>query len=133
MKTEGLDWCNQEISYYETNRSTKEQINGLSGTTYNLEDGKITKTNKESYTFSDLAAGYYLVYVTGGKEIQSSLVTVDADTTTVDLKTEAPSITKTANKETAEITSKKNMRGARHMENISCAFKGAGFRYLKER
>ena len=50
-----------------------------------------------------LAAGYYLVYVTGGKEIQSSLVTVDATTNTVNLKTEAPSITKTANKETAEI------------------------------
>ena len=56
-----------------------------------------------SYTFNDLAAGYYLVYVTGGKDIQSSLVTVDAPTNTVNLKTEAPSITKTANKETAEI------------------------------
>ena len=56
-----------------------------------------------SYTFNDLAAGYYLVYVTGGKEIQSSLVTVDETTTTVNLKTEAPSITKTADKETAEI------------------------------
>ena len=49
-----------------------------------------------SYTFNDLAAGYYLVYVTGGKEIQSSLVTVDETTTTVILKTEASSITKTA-------------------------------------
>lgn len=59
--------------------------------------------SKTAYTFSNLAAGYYLVYVTGGKEIQSSLVTVDADTNTVNLKTEAPSITKTADKETAEI------------------------------
>ena len=58
--------------------------------------------SKTAYTFSNLAAGYYLVYVTGGKEIQSSLVTVDA-TNSVNLKTEAPSITKTANKETAEI------------------------------
>ena len=64
---------------------------------------KITEENKTSYTFNNLAAGYYLVYVTGGKEIQSSLVTVDAPTNTVKLKTEAPSITKTANKETAEI------------------------------
>lgn len=64
---------------------------------------KITEENKTSYTFNNLAAGYYLVYVTGGKEIQSSLVTVDADTNSVNLKTEAPSITKTANKETAEI------------------------------
>ena len=65
--------------------------------------GKIKEENKISYTFNDLAAGYYLVYVTGGKDIQSSLVTVDAPTNTVNLKTEAPSITKTANKETAEI------------------------------
>ena len=64
--------------------------------------GKITES-KTSYEFTGLDAGYYLVYVTGGKEIQSSLVTVDATTTTVNLKTEAPSITKTANKETAGI------------------------------
>lgn len=64
--------------------------------------GKITES-KASYEFAGLDAGYYLVYVTGGKDIQSSLVTVDATTNTVNLKTEAPSITKTANKETAEI------------------------------
>ena len=64
--------------------------------------GKIEES-KTSYEFTGLDAGYYLVYVTGGKEIQSSLVTVDATTTTVNLKTEAPSITKTADKETAEI------------------------------
>ena len=49
-----------------------------------------------SYKFTGLDAGYYLVYVTGGKEIQSSLVTVDKNTNTVNLKTEAPSITKKA-------------------------------------
>ena len=65
--------------------------------------GKITEENKTSYTFNNLAAGYYLVYVTGGKEIQSSLVTVDETTNTVNLKTEAPSIEKTANKETVNI------------------------------
>lgn len=65
--------------------------------------GKITEENKISYTFDNLADGYYLVYVTGGKEIQSSLVTVDATTNTVNLKTEAPSITKTADKETVSI------------------------------
>lgn len=65
--------------------------------------GKITEENKISYTFNNLADGYYLVYVTGGKEIQSSLVTVDATTNTVNLKTEAPSITKTADKETVSI------------------------------
>lgn len=62
---------------------------------------KITDS-KTSYEFTDLKSGYYLVYVTGGKEIQSSLVTVDGETT-VSLKTEAPSITKTADKETVSI------------------------------
>ena len=65
--------------------------------------GKITEENKTSYTFKNLAAGYYLVYVTGGKEIQSSLVTVDSTTSTVNLKTEAPSITKKADKDTVSI------------------------------
>lgn len=66
--------------------------------------GKITEdSNKTSYTFNNLTAGYYLVYVTGGKAIQSSLVTVDETTNTVNLKTEAPSIEKTANKETVNI------------------------------
>ncbi|RKQ30205.1 MULTISPECIES: SpaH/EbpB family LPXTG-anchored major pilin [Clostridia] len=65
--------------------------------------GKIAEENKTSYTFNNLAAGYYLVYVTGGKEIQSSLVTVDETTTTVNLKTEAPSIEKTADKATVNI------------------------------
>ena len=63
---------------------------------------KITES-KTSYDFTGLDAGYYLVYVTGSKEIQSSLVTVDETTNTVNLKTEAPSITKTADKATAEI------------------------------
>ena len=64
---------------------------------------KITEENTTSYTFDNLAAGYYLVYVTGGKEIQSSLVTVDETTNTVNLKTEAPSIEKTADKTTVNI------------------------------
>lgn len=56
-----------------------------------------------SYKFTGLDAGYYLVYVTGGKEIQSSLVTVDADTTKVNLKSETPSIEKKTDKETVSI------------------------------
>ena len=58
--------------------------------------GKITSAVKE-YTFTDLDYGYYLVYQTGTKELQSSLVSVDkAGETEVDLKGEAPSITKDA-------------------------------------
>lgn len=64
--------------------------------------GKIG-TSKNSYEFKNLKPGYYLVYVTGGKEIQSSLVTVEKETNTVNLKTEAPSITKTANTDTVSI------------------------------
>lgn len=94
-----------------SNNSTEVQNFANNFTTYALKNSlkatatsnKITEENKTSYTFNNLAAGYYLVYVTGGKEIQSSLVTVDATTTEVNLKTEAPSITKTADKETAEI------------------------------
>lgn len=64
--------------------------------------GKISGENTTSFAFNELGKGYYLVYVTGGKEIQSSLVTVDG-TTEVSLKTEAPSIKKTADKDTVSI------------------------------
>ena len=64
---------------------------------------KISGANTTSHEFTGLDAGYYLVYVTGGKEIQSSLVTVDATNKKVELKTEAPSIEKTANQTTVNI------------------------------
>ena len=93
-----------------SNDSTEVQKFANDFTTYALKNSlaatatssKITES-QTSYYFTGLDAGYYLVYVTGGKEIQSSLVTVDETTTTVNLKTEAPSITKTADKATAEI------------------------------
>lgn len=55
------------------------------------------------YKFTGLDYGYYLVYQSGTKEIQSSLVSVDAQEETVNLKGEAPSIDKTADAETVEI------------------------------
>ncbi len=64
--------------------------------------GKITGENTTSYNFNELAKGYYLVYVTGGIEIQSSLVTADGEKE-VSLKTEAPSITKKADEDTVSI------------------------------
>lgn len=68
-----------------------------------IDSGKITES-KTSYKFNNLGAGYYLVYVTGGKEIQSSLVTVEkGKDNTVNLKTTAPSIGKTADKGTVSI------------------------------
>ena len=81
---------------FTTNALTKSPK--LNATTDSGKLGDVT-----SYKFTGLDAGYYLVYVTGGKEIQSSLVTVDADTTTVNLKSETPSIEKKADKETVSI------------------------------
>lgn len=58
---------------------------------------KKIETAATYYTFDNLDYGYYLVYQTGTKELQSSLVSVDeAGETEVDLKGEAPSITKDA-------------------------------------
>lgn len=89
-----------EVQNFANKFTTYALKNSLGAT---ATSGKITEENKTSYNFTGLDAGYYLVYVTGGKEIQSSLVTVDKDTNTVNLKTEAPSITKKANTETVEI------------------------------
>ena len=87
------------VQKFANDFTAKALTNNLSATT---TSNKIADS-KTTFTFTGLDVGYYLVYVTGGKEIQSSLVTVDADTSTVNLKTEAPSITKKADKETAEI------------------------------
>lgn len=54
LKNEGLDICNQSISYYQENRTTGEKITGLSSTTYNLENGKIVKTKlSKDYIFDE--------------------------------------------------------------------------------
>lgn len=44
LKPEGLSYCEHAIDYYELNNQNKETILGLSGMTYNLENGKIVKT-----------------------------------------------------------------------------------------
>lgn len=71
---------------------------GTSETKASPKLGKVTE-----YKFENLDYGYYLVYQTGTKEIQSSLISVDKATAEVSLKGEAPSITKTADAETVEI------------------------------
>lgn len=64
-------------------------------------DKNSTDTSTE---FTDLAYGYYLVCQTGTKAIQSSLVpVVKATGTEVNLKSEAPDITKKADKDTVSI------------------------------
>lgn len=53
LKESGLEWCNQEISYYEDGQS-KENIIRLSGTTYTLDNGKINKTKlSKDYIFNE--------------------------------------------------------------------------------
>ena len=93
--TEGAvqKFANEFTTYALTNTTPKVEATTNSG-----KLGDVT-----SYKFTGLDAGYYLVYVTGGKSIQSSLLTVDNEHTTVNLKTEAPSIEKKANKETVNI------------------------------
>lgn len=89
---------NSKVQKFANDFTAYALQNSLAATTTSNKLGDVT-----SHTFSNLDAGYYLVYVTGGKEIQSSLVTVDDATNTVDLKTEAPSIAKEADKTTVEI------------------------------
>lgn len=94
LKTETKD----EVQKFANDFTADALKKSLTATT---NSGKLGNVN--SYEFTGLDAGYYLVYVTGGKEIQSSLVTVDKDANTVNLKTEAPSITKTADNDTVSI------------------------------
>lgn len=94
LKTETKD----EVQKFANDFTAEALKKSLTATTNSEKLG-----NVNSYEFTGLDAGYYLVYVTGGKEIQSSLVTVDGTTNTVNLKTEAPSIEKKADKDTVEI------------------------------
>lgn len=71
------------------------------GTKETATSGKLGEVTEHKFT--DLDYGSYLVYQTGTKEIQSSLVSVDKENKEVNLKGEAPSIEKTANAETVEI------------------------------
>lgn len=86
---------------YTVNNTYKEKL----ATTLSIpETSNKIDESKTSYDFKNLQPGYYLVYVTGGKEIQSSLVTVEeGKTNTINLKTEAPSITKRAEQDTVSI------------------------------
>lgn len=94
LKTETKD----EVQKFANDFTAEALKKSLTATT---NSGKLGNVN--SYEFTGLDAGYYLVYVTGGKEIQSSLVTVDKGANTVNLKTETPSITKTADTYTVSI------------------------------
>lgn len=98
VKELGLD-NSTEVQNFANQFTAKALTTNLAAT---ATSNKIADS-KTSHTFTGLDAGYYLVYVTGGKQIQSSLVTVDGETNTVNLKTTAPSIEKTADKGTVSI------------------------------
>lgn len=53
LKPEGVDEATKSISYTNINAKSREEISGLSGTTYNLEDGKITKTKLSKEYIND--------------------------------------------------------------------------------
>lgn len=55
LKSDGLAWCTHEIEYTDQGLNERERIDGLSGTTYNLEDGKIVKTKLSKEFISDEA------------------------------------------------------------------------------
>ena len=57
----------------------------------------------KTFNVAGLDFGYYLVCQTGTKEIQSSLVPVVSATATVNLKTQAPDITKTADNDATTV------------------------------
>ena len=93
---------NQEVQDF-ANSFTKKALTASPKLEATKSEGPINGSESvKSKDIIGLDAGYYLVYVTGGKEIQSSLVLVDKNQNII-LKTEAPSITKKADKETVEI------------------------------
>lgn len=87
-----------EIQKFADDFTSAALTAGTSETKASPKLGKVTE-----YKFENLDYGYYLVYQTGTKEIQSSLISVDKESVNVNLKGQAPSITKTADAETVEI------------------------------
>lgn len=85
------------------NDFTKKIITGTAITGTENTDYKVgTATAAGSYTFENAEAGYYLVWLGGSETIQSSLVTVNGDTT-VSLKSDTPAPDKEADKADVQI------------------------------
>lgn len=53
LKSDGLKWCTENIEFHDYGMNRRERIDGLSGTTYNLENGKIAKTKLSKNFISD--------------------------------------------------------------------------------
>lgn len=82
----------------EYNQEHSDQTIKATSTKSFAKDATDTTFNIEGLDF-----GYYLVCQTGTKEIQSSLVPVVEATATVNLKTQAPDITKTADNDATTV------------------------------
>lgn len=76
---------------------TTEPVTGADYTSPKIVD------EATNYVFESVDYGYYLVYQTGTKEFQSSLVSVVKEANTINLKGETPSIEKTADVTSVEI------------------------------
>lgn len=93
---------NQKVQDF-ANDFTKKALTASPKLVATKSDGPIRGSESvKSKDITGLETGYYLAYVTGGKEIQSSLVLVDKNKK-ITLKTEAPCIEKTANQPTVNI------------------------------
>lgn len=75
-----------------------------------LKEKKVATTSKEhllkdtkEVTFDNIDQGYYLIYQTGTQSIQSSLISLDQENVSVELKGEEPDIIKEENKENVDI------------------------------
>ena len=64
LKPEGVDWGNAEVVYYKSAKSPhKENVVGVRGTSYNLEDGKVVKSKLNGDLKSDeMINNYYHRY-----------------------------------------------------------------------
>lgn len=101
--------------YYQAILALKDKPDECQNFADNLTKAALTNKIEAEYTskkfveeatnhvFEAVDYGYYLVYQTGTKKFQSSLVPVVKETNTVNLKGETPSIEKTADTATVEI------------------------------
>ncbi len=59
---EGFDWANKKVYLYKGDRGNNERIKGLKGTTYNIENGKVSKDKlKNDGIFKEEASEFYEV------------------------------------------------------------------------
>ena len=110
-----LDGDVTSAQYYQAILALKNEDNGVQNFADELTKAALTNKIEADYTsgkivdevanhvFEAVEYGYYLVYQTGTKEFQSSLVSVAKEAEDINLKGETPSIEKTADVTSVEI------------------------------